>query len=274
MKPETAHRILDEVDYEFERKAPPKWYPDIPRIPAERYCDADFFALEQQAFRKCWVTVGTVHELPEVGSYKLVDRWNGATIFVVRGEDQVIRAFWNACAHRGGPVLTGADGDCGVEQRLRCAVHSWTFGLDGKLDGVPGRRDFHESLDKSEAGLREVRCDVWRGFIFVNLDPDAPDLIEWLGPIADEATWFEGLRSIGSSSFVLNCNWKLAIEANIEVYHVTTVHPDTVALSLDYRGSAEELYGQGHSRMIVPDKGYDSKKVRQAAQSISSDSIQ
>lgn len=266
MKPEIAKRILDEVDYEFERKGPPEWYPDVPRIPAERYCDPDFFALEQKAFRKCWVTVGTVHELPEVGSYKLVDRWNGAAIFVVRGEDHKIRAFWNACTHRGGPVLTGDDGACGVEQRLRCAIHSWTYGLDGKLVGVPGRRDFHENLDRNVAGLPEVRCDVWRGFIFVNLDPEAPDLVDWLGPLADEATWFDGLRSLGSDSFVLNCNWKLAIEANIEVYHVTTVHPDTVALSLDYRGSAEELYQRGHSRMIVPDKGYDSEKIREAAQ--------
>ncbi|MGI9328406.1 MAG: RHO alpha subunit C-terminal catalytic domain-containing protein, partial [Pseudomonadales bacterium] len=87
-----------------------------------------------------------------------------------------------------------------------------------------------------------------------------------LGPIADEASWFDGLRSIGSGSLELNCNWKLAIEANIEVYHVTTVHPDTVALSLDYRGSAEELYQRGHSRMIVPDKDYDAQKVHAAAQ--------
>ena len=266
MKPETARRILDEVDYEFERKAPPEWYPDVPRIPAARYSDPDFFALEQQAFRKCWFTVGTVHELPEVGSYKLVDRWNGAAIFVVRGEDNEIRGFWNACAHRGGPVLTGEDGHCGVEQRLQCAIHSWTYGLDGKLVGLPGRRDFHENLDRNAAGLPAVRCEVWRGFIFVNLDLDAPDLIDWLGPVADEATWFDGLRSVGSSSFVLNCNWKLAIEANIEVYHVTTVHPDTVALTIDYRGSAEELYQRGHSRMIVPDKDYDSQKTRKAAE--------
>jgi phenylpropionate dioxygenase-like ring-hydroxylating dioxygenase large terminal subunit len=266
MKPEVALQILDEVDYEFEREGPPDWYPDVPRIPAARYSDPDFFELEQQALRKCWFTVGTVHELPEVGSYKLVDRWNGAAIFVVRGEDNEIRAFWNACTHRGGPVVKGENGHCGVEQRFRCAIHSWTYGLDGKLVGVPGRRDFHENLDRNVAGLPEVRCEVWRGFIFVNRDPNAPELVDWLGPIADEATWFDGLRSAGSSSFVLNCNWKLAIEANIEVYHVTTVHPDTVALSLDYRGSAEELYQRGHSRMIVPAMNYDSQQTRAAAE--------
>jgi len=266
MKDDVVYRLLDEVDYEFARHGPPEWYPDVPRIPAARYTDQDFFDLEQQAFRKCWVTVGTVHELPEVGSYKVVDRWNGAAVFVVRGEDQQIRAFWNACAHRGGPVVESRHGACGVAERFRCAIHSWTYSLDGELAGVPGRRDFHENLDRCASALRSVRCEVWRGFIFVNLDLQAPSLLDWLGPIAEEATWFDGLRVAGTDSFVLNCNWKLAIEANIEVYHVTTVHPDTVAQTLDYRGSAEELYQGGHSRMIVPSKGYDSEQVRKEAE--------
>lgn len=263
MQEQTAHALIDEIDFEFERKAPPDWFPDLPRIPAGRYLDEDFYQLELEAFRRCWVIIGTVHEFPEVGSYKVIDRWNGASVVAVRGEDQQIRAFYNVCQHRGGPV---AKGECGVEKRLRCAVHSWTYGLDGKLDGVPGRRDFHANLDRSKVALRPVRCETWRGFVFVNLDPDAPDLRTWLGPIAAEATWFDGLRIAGSGSFVLNCNWKVAIEANIEVYHVTTVHPDTVALSLDYRGSAEALYHGGHSRMVVPNKRYDSAKVRQRAQ--------
>ena len=130
---------------------------------------------------------------------------------------------------------------------------------------MPGRRDFHRNLDRDGVALRPVRCQTWRGFVFVNLDLQAPDLLEWLGPVAEEATWFDGLRVAGSGSLVLNCNWKVAIEANIEVYHVTTVHPDTVARSLDYRGTSETLYHCGHSRMVVPSKGYDSAHVRNAA---------
>ncbi len=263
MKTETVMKLLDEVDYEFEREAPPDWYPNVPRIPAARYMDPDFFELEMKAFRKCWVTVGTVHDVPEAGSYKLVDKWNGSSVIVVRGDDDRIRAFWNVCAHRGGPLVTEPTGTL---SRFTCTIHSWSYDLEGQLAGVPGRRDFHKDLDTCKERLREVPCDVFRGFIFINLDPDAPPLLEWLGPIADEATWFDGLRIGGSGSFVLNCNWKLAIEANIEVYHVTTVHPNTVSLSLDYRGSAHELYRRGHSRMIVPARGYDSKKVRAEAE--------
>lgn len=262
MKPQVVHEILDEIDYEFERNEPPEWFPDLPRIPAGRYLDEDFFQLELEAIRRCWIIVGTVHEFPEAGSYKVVDRWNGASVVVVRGEDEKIRAFYNVCQHRGGPV---ASGECGVEQRLQCAIHSWTYGLDGKLIGVPGRRDFHENLDREKVALRPVQCDTWRGFVFINLDPDAPGLLDWLGPVAEEATWFDGLRIAGSGSLELNCNWKVAIEANIEVYHVTTVHPDTVARSLDYRGTAESLYHGGHSRMVVPTKGYDGKRVHAEA---------
>jgi phenylpropionate dioxygenase-like ring-hydroxylating dioxygenase large terminal subunit len=252
MKPQVVQEILNEIDYEFARKAPPEWFPDLPRIPADRYLDEDFFQLELAAMRRCWVIVGTVHEFPETGSYKVVDRWNGA--------------FYNVCQHRGGPV---ASGECGVEQRLQCAIHSWTYSLDGKLVGVPGRRDFHESLDRDKVALRPVRCETWRGFVFINLDADAPSLLDWLGPIADEATWFDGLRSAGTGSLELNCNWKVAIEANIEVYHVTTVHPDTVALALDYRGTSEELYHAGHSRMVVPANDYDGKRVHAEADSAS-----
>tara|TARA_B100000686_G_scaffold292535_1_gene321300 strand:+ start:990 stop:2201 length:1212 start_codon:yes stop_codon:yes gene_type:complete len=259
MKPHIAAGIIEEIDYEFSRKNPPDWYPDLPRIPSERYLDADLFEQELAMFRESWVIVGTIHDFPETGSYKVVDHWNGASVVLVRGEDQKIRAFYNVCQHRGGPVATAS---CGIEKRLRCAVHSWTYSLDGRLESIPGQRDFHRNIDKDQIGLKGVRCSVWRGFVFICLGTRTHDLIDWLGPIAEEATWFDGLRVAGSDSMVLNCNWKVAIEANIEVYHVTTVHPDTVAKTLDYRGTAETLFRNGHSRMVVPSKGYNSNSVR------------
>ena len=262
MEPETVHRIIDEIDFEFAREGVPDGFPHLPRIRAERYLDPDFFALEMEAIRKCWVIVGTVHDWPNVGSYHVVDRWNSASVVVVRGEDQVIRAFYNTCQHRGAPVVRD---DCGTAARLRCQFHSWQYGLDGSLVNIPGRRDFAADLDLGANALRPVRCEIWRGFVFVNLAADTPTLVEWLGPIAGQAVWFDGLRTVAKSSMELQCNWKIAIESNIEVYHVTTVHPSTVARSLDYRGSAHELYGTGHSRMVVPRLDYDAAATRAAA---------
>lgn len=259
MRDETVQQIVDEIDFEFGRERVPDGFPDLPRIRAERYLDPDFFELEMEAIRRCWVIVGTVHDWPDVGSYQVVDRWGGASVVVVRGEDRVIRAFYNTCQHRGAPVVRD---ECGTAARLRCQFHSWQYGLDGRLVNVPGRRDFPDSFDPAANGLRPVGCDVWRGFVFVNLDPAAVPLLEWLGPVAEQATWFDGLRTVAKSSMELQCNWKIAIESNIEVYHITTVHPTTVARSLDYRGTTHELYANGHSRMVVPRTYYDAAKVQ------------
>ncbi|MXW51875.1 MAG: aromatic ring-hydroxylating dioxygenase subunit alpha [Gammaproteobacteria bacterium] len=263
MTPETVHQLLDEVDYEFARKAPPASHPNVPRIPAARYFDKDFFQLEQEAIRKCWVIVGTEHEFPASGSFKVVDRWGGAGVLVIRGDDRQIRAFYNTCQHRGAPVVREEQGSV---EHLRCQFHSWTYNLEGELVGIPGRRDFHNELSRECNALRRVSCEVWRGFVFVTLDPNPVPLEEWLQPVTDEAIWFDGLRCAENSSLMLNANWKIAIESNIEVYHVTTVHPTTVALGLDYRGSAETLYRRGHSRMVVPERGYDSRAVRREAE--------
>lgn len=264
MKRETVFEILDQIDYELAREEPPADFPDLPRIRPERYFDPGFFELEMQALRKCWAIVGTVHEWPDAGSYKVVDRWNTAAVIIVRGDDGELRAFYNTCQHRGAPITNSS---CGRVSKLRCQWHSWRYDLDGTLVNIPGRRDFRSDLDISGVALNPVRCEMWRGLVFVSLDPDAPDLEEWLGPLAHDAVWLDGLRLAASGGKVLDCNWKICIEANIEVYHVTTVHPTTVARSLDYRGTAHELYDSGHSRMIVPNLGYDAEATRTAAES-------
>ncbi|MFM7536787.1 MAG: aromatic ring-hydroxylating oxygenase subunit alpha [Acidimicrobiales bacterium] len=263
MKRETVLQILDQIDYEFARTEPPADFPDLPRIPPARYFDPEFFELEQAAMRRCWAAVGTVHEWPDAGSYKVIDRWNSASVIVVRGNDGELRAFYNTCQHRGAPITNST---CGRVNKLRCQWHSWQYALDGHLVNVPGQRDFRTDLDIDGVALNQVRCQVWRGFVFVNLDPDAPDLIEWLGPLAEQTVWLDGQRVVASGGKVLDCNWKICFEANIEVYHITTVHPTTVARTLDYRGTAFELYERGHSRMITPSLGYDTAAVRAAAE--------
>ena len=263
MKRIVVEQILDQIEYEFGRNEPPKDFPDLPRIPPARYFDEDFFALEQAAMRKCWLIVGTVHEWAESGSFKVVDRWNSASVIVVKSEDGTLRAFYNTCQHRGAPITNS---ECGRVNKLRCQWHSWQYALDGSLLNVPGRRDFHNDLDYRDVSLNQVRCQVWRDLVFVNLDPDAPDLIEWLGPVDEQAVWLDGKRVVASGSKVLDCNWKICFEANIEVYHITTVHPTTVARTLDYRGTAFELYESGHSRMVTPNFGYDAAAVRASAE--------
>jgi len=131
----------------------------------------------------------------------------------------------------GAPVVTEASGK---SPRLICKYHAWTYSLDGSLQGYRNPEDF-AGLDKSCRGLRAVRCERFGNLIFVNFDDEAPSLLEWLGPIAEE--WrefqFDRCRLTDRHIFDLNCNWKIAMEANTEVYHVPVIHPKTVASTID-----------------------------------------
>ena len=112
------------------------------------------------------------------GAYKLCDI-AGAPVLLVRGEDDVVRAFYNSCRHRGAPVVRET---CGVARMLTCQYHSWTYDLRGELARVPDERDF-VGLSRDERALPPVRCEAWGGWYFVNLDHDAEPLLDFLGPL-------------------------------------------------------------------------------------------
>jgi phenylpropionate dioxygenase-like ring-hydroxylating dioxygenase large terminal subunit len=164
--------------------------------------------------------------------------------------DGVVRAFYNTCRHRGAPVVTE---DKGKAARLMCRYHNWTYKTDGELVGVPEAHDF-TGLDKSCRGLIAVRCEMYGKLIFVNFDQGAMSLREWMGPIAQE--WeefqFDRVRLAARHCFELKCNWKVAMEANMEVYHVPFIHPETVAPLVDSKRNVNTMYPNGHARMIAP----------------------
>jgi phenylpropionate dioxygenase-like ring-hydroxylating dioxygenase large terminal subunit len=163
----------------------------------------------------------------------------------------VVRAFYNTCRHRGAPVVTA---DRGKASRLMCGYHNWTYKTDGTLVGVPERQDFPPDFDLSCRGLLPVRCERLGNVIFVNFDDGAMPLKEWMGPLLDE--WaefaFDRIRLAARHSFDLQCNWKIAMEANMEVYHVPFIHPNTVAPLVDSRRNLNTLYPHGHARMLAP----------------------
>lgn len=244
-------RLKALMEWEGRRTAPPKGFPKLPDMPAARYTSEEYFALEQQhIFRKSWLFAGHIDEIPEPGCYM---RWHNAgdPIVIVHGMDGVVRAFYNTCRHRGAPVVTQ---DRGKSSRLMCGYHNWTYKTDGSLVGVPERQDFPEDFDLSCRGLIPVRCEMLGNVIFVNFDPEAMPLTEWLGPLLNE--WdefaFDRIRLAARHSFELNCNWKVAMEANMEVYHVPFIHPDTVAPLVDSKRNLNTIYPNGHARMLAP----------------------
>ena len=239
------------MEWEGNRTAPPDAFPRLPDLPAARYTSAEYYALEQEhIFRKSWLFAGHMDEIPDPGCYM---RWHNAgdPIVIVHGMDGQVRAFYNSCRHRGAPVVTQ---DYGRSSRLMCGYHNWTYKTDGTLVGVPERQDFPADFDLSCRGLRAVRCELYGKVIYVNFDPDAMSLREWLGPLADE--WdefaFDRIRLASRHSFELQCNWKVAMEANMEVYHVPFIHPETVAPLVDPRRNYNTMYPNGHARMLAP----------------------
>lgn len=244
-------RLIDEMEYELNRTGPPEGFPPFHDIPSGRYTSPEFYDLEQEIlFKKSWIVAGRVEDLPERGSYFLFDEL-GLPLIVIRGRDGLIRCFSNTCRHRGAPVVRDRKG---TVRNLRCQYHAWTYDITGgDLLAVTDERDFI-GLCKQDRGLPQISCDIWGGWVWVNVDPDAMPLMEFLGPIPQEMAHFdcENLRLVDTDHRVMECNWKVAVEAFQEVYHFRFIHDRGGFSVLDSRGATMGLFKHGNSRMVVP----------------------
>jgi len=190
-----------------------------------------FYELERDAiFRQAWLNVGRVDDLPRDGSWFTKDLVAARTsILVVRGNDGTIRAFHNVCRHRGNKLVwsgTPTQECAGVGRQFACKYHGWRYGLDGACTYVHQENEFFE-LDKADLGLAPVHCDVWAGFIFVNVaDTPRESLRDYLGPMigALETYPFDVMTERYSFRAENASNWKVFIDAFQEYYHVPPLH--------------------------------------------------
>jgi len=243
-------RLLDQMEWEFGRSGPPEDFPAFPDVPVGRYTSDEYFELEQQhLWPNSWICAGRVEELPEPGSYYLFDDL-GYPMVIVRDKDDTIRCLSNTCRHRGAPVVRE---ERGTARNLRCQYHAWTYALNGDLIAVTDERDF-PNICKEDRGLPEYSCETWGGWIFINMNPDAQPLMEFLGSVATEMAQFqpERLRLVTTDHRVIDCNWKVAVEAFQEVYHFRFIHDRGGFTNLDSRGAIMGLLPNGNSRMVVP----------------------
>ncbi len=251
MDADLIDRLRNEMRYEFDRTAPPPGFPAFHDIPVGRHIGDEFWQLEEQhLWPRVWVLAGRAEDIPNPGDYFLFDDLR-VPVIVIRGKDTMIRSFYNTCQHRGAPVVREP---VGTSRALRCQYHSWTYDISsGTLINVPDERDF-VGLDKAERCLPRLRCEVWDNWIFVNQDPDAAPLLEWLAPIPDQLGELQGptLRTVSKRSEVVACNWKITAEAFLEVYHFRHIHSRNGDTQLDNRGATMGLLPNGSSRMITP----------------------
>ncbi len=257
-------RIRAHMRYELERTGPPDGFPAMPDIPTDRHTTEEFFELEQQRlWPRVWVLAGRAEDVAGPGDYVTFDDL-GVPLLIVRGTDGVVRCFYNTCQHRGAPVVREASGSA---RRLRCQYHSWTYEIDrGELVAVPDERDFVD-LDRTRRCLPQVSCEVRGGFVFVNRDPDAAPLADWLGPATEMLDPFrtDELREVYRQSVVVPCNWKVTAEAFLEVYHFKHIHSHDGVSVLDNRGASMGLYPHGHSRMVTPYSEQNARRNDMAA---------
>lgn len=251
MDVETTIAIRKSWESELERyqaRSPLQGFPPLPAIPAGRYVSPDFQDLENRyLWRRTWLLAGIASQIPAPGDY-FVWRDAGVPVLIVRSKDASIRAFFNTCRHRGSSLVKAETGKLSA---FVCPYHHWTYDLEGRLAFVPWEHEF-PGLDMSSHSLRGVRCESWGNLIFVNFDADARPLMDSLAPLPGELDHMDmdKVRLITRTSLDVPCNWKVLMDANLELYHYEAVHPETVSKMYDNRQQNIALFNNGHSRLI------------------------
>ncbi len=219
----------------FGKPSPGSWtehYPDLGTGPVsyEDSISPEHYELERAAiFRRTWLNVGRVEQLPKVGSYftKELDA-AGTSVVIVRSADG-INAFHNICRHRGNKLVWmdyPQEETSGTCRNFTCKYHGWRYGLEGDLNFVQQEEEFFD-LDKADYGLKHVAVDTWEGFIWVNLDPEhAPPLRDYLGKLGAglEGYPFGAMTEVYKYRAEVGSNWKLFIDAFAEFYHAPVLH--------------------------------------------------
>jgi phenylpropionate dioxygenase-like ring-hydroxylating dioxygenase large terminal subunit len=237
-------------------------------VARERYFDRDFHRLEvERMWSRVWQMACREEQLPDVGDsivYEIVD----ASLIVVRTAPDEIRAYHNSCLHRGTQLRTGSGNVTG----FRCPFHGFTWNVDGSFREMPCPWDFPD-VDPASFGLPQARVDTWGGFVFVNLDPAAPPLAEYLEDLPWHFTAWPLEERVMTAHVVriVPCNWKVALEAFIEAYHTVAVHPQLLRTTGDSM-TEYDVYGRRVSRMITPvgmksehvDRDVDDAEILQA----------
>jgi phenylpropionate dioxygenase-like ring-hydroxylating dioxygenase large terminal subunit len=221
---------------------------DLPlEIPVERYCSRKFFELEvEKIWRKSWQVACREEDMPDVGDHLVYDI-AGLSFLLVRTGPEEIKAYWNACLHRGRMLREVR----GHSKDLRCPFHGWCWSLDGRLKQIPAAWDFPH-IDKSKNSLPEVATGRWGGFVFLNPDPGCAPLEEFLGELPSHfQRWpLEDRFKVAHVAKIIRCNWKVAQEAFMEALHVVGTHPQLMA-SIGDSNSQYDIFST-FARTITP----------------------
>ncbi|MGW0038418.1 aromatic ring-hydroxylating oxygenase subunit alpha [Gordonia sp. NPDC003376] len=237
------------------------------RVAGRMYTDPEIFDEEMsKIFEKTWVWVAHESELPKAGSFKstYVGR---QPVIVTRDRKGTINTLLNRCRHRGASVC---EQRTGTANGFTCPYHAWSYGLDGRLRGIPYPDGYEGVMDKEGMGLWQLRTESYGGMIFATFDPDAEPLEDHLG---DVRLWLDRfmkqgggypIKVLGTHRFTFKGNWKIQLENTTDGYHFPIVHrswmasvdaetADMMSFMTDPECTTHDL-GNGHSVMqMVPE---------------------
>ena len=222
-------------------------FPPAGDVPVERYTSRAFHDLEvERLWKRVWQMACREEEIPEVGDTAVYDIAH-LSYLVVRVAPDLIKAFPNACLHRGRNLR---DGDGRVSE-LRCSFHGFCWNLDGSLKDVPCAWDFPQ-IEAGTWHLEEINLATWGGFVFINPDPNAEPFHAFIGDLSEHfARWplEKRFKSVHVAKR-MRCNWKVLQEAFMEAYHVVTTHPQLLP-GIGDANSQYDVFGT-FSRAITP----------------------
>jgi choline monooxygenase len=222
------------------------------------YTDPTILDAEKtRIFRRTWQLVGTLttpcgeqngtkRTIADPEAFFTADVI-GEPVVVVRDKQGTLRAFSNVCRHRAGPIAQGS----GCKNVLRCGYHGWTYALDGRLIGTHDVEGV-EFFDRSTMGMFPLRLETWEQLIFVNFDPNAEPLSDYLGKIPEQARGFQfqGLQSVERRDYIIDCNWKVYVDNYLEGYHIPIAHPGLMR-EIDYANYRTDTY-RYYSQQFAP----------------------
>ena len=200
-------------------------------LPPSAYSDDDYHEAERSAiFAGGWVGAAMSGDLDQAGRV-LVRRVGGVSVLITRHADGDIRAFFNACAHRGTELVAE---DVVVGRVIRCPYHRWSYDLDGSLVSTPLFDEVPVSeFDPVDFGLRKVRAETFAGVVWVSLADDVEPVAEWFGDLGQRFQGYgiERFSVVESATYEVAADWKLLTENFQEYYHLTWVHPELAKVS-------------------------------------------
>jgi len=204
-------------------------YPELGTgaLPVEPYISPEYFDLEREhIFRQVWLNVGRIDDVPTPGSYFVREiAVCGASVLITHGSDGVIRAFHNVCSHRGNKLVWEPRGTCGGY--LSCCFHGWTYDMEGQLRGVLDEDNFHD-LEREQFGLAPLATETWKGFIFIHFQPEPEETLEeFLGGLTEDMRDHDLEQLALAFRFDIEdgANWKVALDAQNEIYHLPILGP-------------------------------------------------